>query len=276
MQRHDEANYTTIRQAIVNRSKIRRNAFTLIELFTVLAIISILAGLLLPAVQQTREAARRATCANNLRQQGHAILAYESAHRSLPAGAEFRTFHSWATQILPFLEQRNLHQRMDFEVPWNAPRNILFAKTSLSTFSCPSSWKNFPGNTDYSGISGSSWNSKTNLGRNGLLFPVSPRHRAIKFAEVTDGTSQTLIIAEAVALGEQNHGFWASGLNCIGHDDGSINNLLGSRDEIASMHPGGANVAFADGSTRFLSQSLPLEIVGALCTRSNSEIVSEY
>ena len=260
----------------MQQGKIKRNAFTLIELFAVLAIISILAGLLLPAVQQTRETARRATCANHLRQQGLAVLAYETAYKSLPAGAEFETLHSWATQILPFLEQKNLHSAMDLALPWNAPRNLPATQTSLTTFSCPSSWKDFPGSTDYSGISGSSFNSTMNLGRNGLLFPVSPRHGSVKLAQVTDGTSHTLIIAEAVALGEHSHGFWASGLNCIGHDDGSINNLHGSRDEIASLHPGGANVAFADGSTRFLSQSLPLEIVGALCTRNNSEFVSAF
>lgn len=253
-----------------------RSAFSLVELLVALALISILAGLLLPAVQQTREAARRATCANNLRQQGLAILAFESTFKLLPAGATADTLHSWSTQTLPFLEQNNLHHKIDFNSRWNASQNLPFTQVELSTFSCPSSWKDYPGRTDYAGIRGSSWNATSQLGRNGALFPVSPKHQAIKLSQITDGTSQTMIVAEAVALGEDSHGFWASGLNCIGHDEGSINNLQGSRDEIASLHPGGANVAFADGSTRFLSQSLPLEIVGALCTRNNSEVVGEF
>ncbi|XZE56834.1 DUF1559 domain-containing protein [Planctomycetaceae bacterium SH139] len=83
-------------------------------------------------------------------------------------------------------------------------------------------------------------------------------------------------MAKAVALGERSHGFWASGLNCIGHDDGSINNVMGSRDEIASGHPGGANVGFVNGSARFLSQSLSLEVIGVFCTRSNGEVIDSY
>jgi prepilin-type processing-associated H-X9-DG protein len=95
-------------------------------------------------------------------------------------------------------------------------------------------------------------------------------------ASITDGTSNTIAIAEAVAVGEDNYGFWSCGASCLGHDEGPINNRRGSLDEIASLHPGGANAAFADGSVRFISESLSLDIVAALCTRDNQEVVSDY
>lgn len=253
-----------------------RTAFTLVELVVVLSVITILTGILMPAVQQVREAGRRAVCSNRIKQQSLALLAFEAAHGYFPPGAEQQTLHSWSSRILPFLEQGGLYERLDFESRWDSAGNQPAVQTDLTVYSCPSSWKRYPGSTDYAGIRGSSHNARLNLGRNGVLFPVAESNQAIRLAQITDGTSHTIAIGEAVALDEQSHGFWASGLNCIGHDDGSINNLKGSRDEIASFHPGGANVSFADGSTHFFSQSLPLRVIGALCTRSNGEIVDDY
>ena len=253
-----------------------QSGFTLVELCVVLSIVAILAGLLLPAVQQVREASRNISCLNRLKQQGLGLLAFESSHGHLPAGAELQTLHAWSTRILPFLEQDSLYTQFDFKSRWDSIRNYEASRSTLSVYQCPSSWKDYPGASDYSGIRGSSHNARLNLGSNGVLFPVYLAKRGILLSEVTDGTSHTIAIAEAVALGKESNGFWASGLNCIGHDEGSINNLNGSRDEIASMHPGGANVAFSDGSTRFLSQSLSLQVMGALCTRSNAEVVGNY
>lgn len=253
-----------------------RHAFTVLELLGVISILGVLMGLLLPAVQQAREAARRIACSSNLAQQGLALQNFESTFKFFPAGAEAGTLHSWSTQVLPYLEQGGLHERIDFKVGWDAAENAAWTRQDLSIFACPSSWKNYAGSTDYCGISGSSHQATGDVGRNGILFPLDRGERPIAISFIVDGTSNTIAIAEAVAVGENNYGFWSCGANCLGHDEGSINNLRGSLDEIASLHPGGANAVFADGSVRFLSETLSLDIVAALCTRNNQEVVAGF
>lgn len=253
-----------------------RHGFTVVELIVVIASLSILMGLMLPAVQHARETARRITCSNNLAQQGLALQQFESSFRSFPAGAEAGTLHAWSTKILPHLEQGSVYQHIDFKADWDSPKNAIWSRQSLPVFACPSSLKNYTGLTDYCGISGSSHKAKWDIGRNGILFPLDPSEKPVAMASITDGTSNTIAIAEAIAVGEDNYGFWACGANCLGHDEGSINNRFGSLDEIASLHRGGANAAFADGSVRFLSESMSLDVVAALCTRNNQEVVSSF
>ncbi len=140
------------------RSRIRRNGFTLVELLVVIAIIGILIGMLLPAVQSVREAARRVNCQNNMRQLGLALHNYESAHMAFPpsrlapddqlmpsdvsnSGAE-TAFQSWTILILPFVEQGNLANQYDFNYAWfdaaNSNNNAVISN-SLQLFKCPSS-----------------------------------------------------------------------------------------------------------------------------------------
>ncbi|MEM8733916.1 MAG: DUF1559 domain-containing protein [Planctomycetota bacterium] len=250
----------------------KMRAFTLVELLVVIAIIGILIGLTLPAVQMARESARRTACVNNLKQIGLGVSNFESGFRRLPAGAERKTAHSWASRILPSLEQNNLYAKIDFDRAWNDQANREAVSTKLAVFSCPTSWKDYAGLTDYGGMSGS-WINATGGSRNGVLFPVSKRYPQVRFGDITDGLAQTIVVAEGVAVTQQNGGFWASGLNCFSHDDGGINNLQGGYKEIASLHPGGANVVFCDGSVHFLSASIASDVVGALCTRNQAEVL---
>ena len=121
----------------------RSRAFTLVELLVVIAIIGILVALLLPAVQAAREAARRISCQNNLKQLGLAIHNYHDTHKALPPTRTSLPRHTWAPFLFPFIEQSNLYDQYNWNVNWNDPRNQPAIATSVSTFRCPSA----PGGT---------------------------------------------------------------------------------------------------------------------------------
>lgn len=131
------------------KSKSHRAAdgFTLVELLVVIAIIGILVALLLPAVQSAREAARRSTCLNNMRQIGLACLNYESAFGHFPPATErlnpnadpaTRRDYSWVAFILPQMERQPLRDSIDDTVDWYHPNNEVPSTTPLNEFRCPS------------------------------------------------------------------------------------------------------------------------------------------
>lgn len=189
-----------------------RSAFTLIELLVVIAIIAILVALLLPAVQQAREAARRSECKNNLKQLGIAIHNYTTAHRVLPPGAAVDLTvtstgnnGSWGVhgRVLPFIEQGNLYDNVNLTTAWDFQSAISGLKVPV--FSCPSdpgsdrirdpgSGKALLYPTTY-GFNYGRWfvfDPTNGNGGDGLFFPNSK----LSFRDATDGTSNTLLIAE--------------------------------------------------------------------------------
>jgi prepilin-type N-terminal cleavage/methylation domain-containing protein len=119
-------------------TKDRAGGFTLIELLVVIAIISILVGLLLPAVQKTREAANRAKCQNNMKQLGLAVLNYESSHGRLPPSRLAGESQSWAWIILPYIEQDNLYQQWDSAKALYVLTNFSPLETPVPLYFCPS------------------------------------------------------------------------------------------------------------------------------------------
>ncbi len=166
----------------------RRRA--LLWLMVVLAFLLCLGGLMTPAVQQVREAARRTKCANNMRQIVLAILNYESAFGHFPTdrvvitadGTELR--HSWRVLILPFLENQAIYTRYDFNEPWDGPNNRKLAPLiSWSCYQCPSH------------DSGDKTPHKLVVGP-GTAFEAG---KLRSYADIPDGSSNTIALVEDIA-----------------------------------------------------------------------------
>lgn len=123
-----------------------RPAFTLVELLVVIAIIAMLVTLLLPAVQAAREAARRTQCLNNLRQMSLAILNFESARATLPAGcildapccSNLKTYSGWTIEVLPFMENQALNDLYEPNISVGSPEAKRFRETLVEDYVCPS------------------------------------------------------------------------------------------------------------------------------------------
>ncbi len=283
-----------------------RRGFTLVELLVVIAIIGILVGLLLPAVQAAREAARRMQCSNNLKQLGLASHNYHDVHKSFPIGHHFRGTYAntglaygWGFGLLPFIEQGNLYNQ--FNTAWPVmnlanSNNGLLAATPQASFSCPSDTKppqrddpvNTPstptviiknsGTSSYQGAGGAytGWNGTgaANATRYNGVFERDTRG-AMGIRDMTDGTSNTIIIAEARwgmdPAGENRGRIYGASDNIL-RTQGSTNALMvcgeyamnftyaegnGQPHRTAgSFHTGGAQFAFGDGSVHFLSENI--------------------
>ncbi len=260
----------------------RRAAFTLIELIVVIAIIGILIGLLLPAVQYAREAARRASCLNNQKNIGLALHQFATIYHSFPAGNEglHDTNHAWSTRILPYLEWNSIHSQVNFDRPWNDRlSNQSVAAANVAIYVCPGSQKTFSGKQDYGGILGTSLlDMRAGVGPFdafgcGVLISTSDKQRkAVHISSITDGLSTTLCVGESVDRDPNSSGRWACGLNCF-----SQNSSIGdsaSTGELSSSHAGGAHGLFTDGHVRFLTKSMDEKVLGAICTRNGGEPVA--
>ena len=203
-----------------------RRGFTLVELLVVIAIIGILIGMLLPAVQQVRQAARRIACANQMRQMALAALNYESAHMTLPPGTEHTvqpdpnpTLNDpnslgwgWRSKILPFMEQNAIFDMIDFDLPITNAVNVPAVSQAVPTFWCPSNPEIrdelFPLGAvrmpmaSYLGNGGSiEWAFVPSLDfADGILTRTfDSDYVGVRLGEVTDGTSNTFFCGETIS-----------------------------------------------------------------------------
>ncbi len=255
----------------------RRHAFTLVELLVVIAIIGILIAMLLPAVQSVRESARRTTCSNNLRQIGIALSAYHSTHEEFPVGCtEWRGTAkpgarqiAWSARVLPQLEQQIVFDGLELNEAFDAPANATAAATVIQTFICPrgqrgSQLSEGRGPADYGGIYGERINGPNNPPKGIMLHDTG-----VAADEIADGLSSTIIVAEDV---DWPDGQWINGRNLFDQAF-AINAAPAFENDIRSGHQGGANSVFAGGSVHFLSETMALSTLAALCTRDSGEIV---
>jgi prepilin-type processing-associated H-X9-DG protein len=219
--------------------------------------VPILIALLLPAVQAAREAARRSQCANNLKQIGLAMQNYADVHGTFPpaylADANGRPMHSWRVLILPYLDSSDTYSRYKFDEPWDGPNNRQLASVTPPAYRCPSDSASLPTSmmTNYAAITGP-----------GTIFdgPL-----ATKLSEVTDGLSNTIVVAET--SGAAIHWMEPRDLD-VQQMTFSIN---GSPADISSHHPQGAQAAFADGHMSFLQASMTAQALRALTTKAGGD-----
>ena len=282
---------------------------SLIELLLVIVILASLVGLLLPAVQQVRATAARMACVNNLRQQSIALGNYHAATGRLPSGKLPRSGvnashpdRTWLANLLPYIEQdavwRKSEEAYRVQPAWWITPSDHPIDTVIRNYTCPADGrlgqpnlarqKSLVASTSYIGVSGT-----TTVKANGTFFLNS----GIRYTDMTDGTSNTVVIGERPPSSDFWFGWWYAGYGVDGSGKGDM--ILGTNDgggggdlytfgcdplgfmrgdfknychtmHFWSLHPGGANFAFADGSVRFLTYSAA-SVLPALATRAGGE-----
>ncbi|MDO4582536.1 MAG: DUF1559 domain-containing protein [Planctomycetia bacterium] len=284
----------------------RKNGFTLVELLVVVAIIGILIGLLLPAVQSAREAARGIQCANHLRQIGLGFLNFEAIHGYIPPchtklpkkGNHYRG-HNVLTQLLPYLEQENIYLQFDLEISWDEGSNLAASQHSIPLFRCPSAPADREFISDYAAdekiyapvydiFINAGMATRRNKWHNMLVYLDSG---PITVAQVVDGMSNSMLFFEDGGRPNGYTGFVSNGrTNLSGSEWASYDAAFvtdepvgmqfinaQNSNEIYSFHPTGCFFLYGDASVRFHPVTIDPEAFFSLFTYNQRDIISgEY
>ena len=297
-----------MRSRMMHRRRIRSAGFTLVELLVVIAIIGILVGLLLPAVQSARGAARRSKCQNNLKQIGLALLSYHNTHQTFPPGTMYGDDdYGWGSQLLPMMEQGVIYDQIDFDSDTfdrTLPLHEGVTDQVIETFLCPSNPTGLTHNpfragighngadmggharSDYKGCLGGSGSVIT-----GMFGKIKNYAKPTRIKDVLDGTTRTIAVGEAytefmIEIDGPEHpnagdfGVWVGTNNQ--HQNVVAETSLqhipnGERDDsFASQHPGIVQVVFADGSVQSISENIDMVTFGYLGDKADGNIVGDF
>lgn len=300
-----------------DRTASSRSGFTLIELLVVIAIVAVLIGLLLPAVQKVREAAARMSCENNLHQIGLALHGYHDAQQSFPSGYRCTVQPKpevtspgwgWAALLLPYVEQGNLAQQINFALPVEDASNLAARTNIIKLFVCPSDRSTGlftvldKSNVPLTQAATNSYAASHGVGADldeelDIFNGMFSRNSRVKIADITDGTSNTIAVGErgafftqtpwagAVSLGTTRITSGAPVNNPAGIEDAatqtlvhvsvhSLNDPNGDPEDFFGPHAGINVILFGDGSVRPVKAGLSLSILQALATRNGGEVVN--
>jgi len=293
-------------------SRKRAGGFTLVELLVVIAIIGVLIALLLPAVQQAREAARRMQCQNNMKQLGLALHNHHDVYTEFPTFSAGTRNISFVVHLLPYLEQTNLYELLPRDASGNL--NITTSDEPLcvnriDALLCPSGtveFSTYAGQEDrytthYYGVlgpkgenvqSGEDYEIDTLGGQGGAsLQGFIQWKKNLRFRDLTDGTSNTLAIGEMSWKDAGCHRPWARGgevssngvhsasaknvfhaINAVGYTSAATN---WNDASFGSEHPGIAQFLMGDGSVRSVSETIAMPTYRAMASRNGGETVSD-
>ncbi|MEP3481661.1 MAG: DUF1559 domain-containing protein [Fuerstiella sp.] len=265
----------------------RRHGFSLLELIFVAGVVCVLVTLLLPAVQQAREAARRTQCKSRVAQLNIAISSYHDAHTMFPPGCVNETgpivskpegLHtSWLVQILPMMDQKNIAIRHTPEVSVYDERHAEIRAHSIPSFLCPTDIHpevtNNVAASNYAGVTGG-WDVMIDSDNKGMFFLNS----SVEATDIIDGSSNQIAIAEhqRIDIPSKVDLGWMSGTSATLRNGGTAINYNASpitaspakwetTGGFSSSHTGGAQVGLADGSVRFISENIDIIVLQQLC-----------
>jgi len=291
-----------------------KRAFTLVELLVVITIIGVLIALLLPAVQAAREAARRSQCNNHVKQISLGLLNYENNFRTLPPPCFLSAARpSWLIVIAPFLDQQAVYDRFKFGGGGNeySDGRAECSEVFVPTLFCPSltrdrdreAWEVNDGmyTAHYYGVmgpygtnsyagspvaytcAGTSESYGGYCAQGTMGFPGG----GVVLAEIGDGTSNTSLVGELAWEGLDTRRSWVRGYyynstygnlvfwaRNVRYPINSRNTTTWTNTAFGSVHPGGCHFAMVDGSTRFLSDVIDMNVYLALASRNGQEVAS--